>query len=421
MEINRREFLRAASSAGCLAALPGASALAYADAPQGTTLLVTVFLRGGADGLLLLGPAADADYIGARPAELRVADSGERAGIVIDQALAPSAGFRLHPDAGGLAELYESGRLAIVPATGLLDGTRSHFVAEELIERGIDDEKRLPAATDGWLARSLAGTRGLVPGYSATSSQVFALHGLRTALAAGDLAGGLGLPWGAPTSRFLRALAGNGSSVGHAATRSALNVLEAVDAKMARDGKGKVLPYQPEGQRSYEGAGDLARSLTSVARLAKMDVGLAAACVNHGGWDTHEAEPGKFAALVRQLSAGLAAFQEDMAAAGRKTVTVVMTEFGRRVRANKSGGTDHGHGAMWLVLGDAVRGGRMLGEWPGLATPQLDRGVDLAVTTDYREVLWECLAACAMETRGVFPGWAPSRRPGIFAAGQKVA
>ncbi|MGB0129742.1 MAG: DUF1501 domain-containing protein, partial [Rhodocyclaceae bacterium] len=408
MGIKRREFLKAASSAGCLASIPGVSQLAFAEAAQGNTLLVTIFLRGGADGLQLIGPAADPDYAGARPAELRVLDSGERAGILLDQDLASAAGFRLHPDAAPLGELYRAGRLAIVPAAGLPDGTRSHFVAEELIERGIADEKRLLDVADGWLTRSLANNRGLVPAYSATSAKVFALHGLTSTLAAPDLSGGLGLPWGAPTSSFLHTLASSGSSAAHRSTQAALDVLETVDAKIPRDGAGKIIAYKPEGKRSYDGSGDLARSLTSVARLAKMDVGLAAACVDFGGWDTHEGQSGKFAALVKQLATGIAAFQDDMAASGRKTVTIVMTEFGRRLRANKSGGTDHGHGGCWLVLGDHVRGGRMVGKWPGLATPMLDRGVDVAVTTDYRVLLAESLAACGLRTKEGLLDWRPS-------------
>ena len=137
--------------------------------------------------------------------------------------------------------------------------------------------------------------------------------------------------------------------------------------------------------------------------------------INHGGWDTHEGQAGRFANQMRQLSLGLAAFHEDMAASGRRAVTVVMTEFGRRLRSNKSGGTDHGHGACWLVLGDHVRGGRMYGKWPGLATPALDQGVDLAVTTDYRAVLKEVLAGSGLPSKDSFIDWKPAAPLGIFA------
>jgi uncharacterized protein (DUF1501 family) len=345
---------------------------------------------------------------------MRVPESGERAGALLEHSLDPALGFRFHPDAAPLAGLYQAGRLAVVHAIGLSDGTRSHFVAQDLIERGVVDEKRIASIDSGWLARCLAAAPGAVPGYSATASAAFALHGLPSALSAPDISAGLGVPWGAPTTSLLHALAMTGMSPAHRASQAALGMLESVDRNIPRDGAGKIVPYKAEGKASYDGAGELARALASVARLAKMDVGLAAACVDHGGWDTHEGQPGRFANQVRQLSLGLAAFHEDMAASGRKVVTVVMTEFGRRVRANKSNGTDHGHGGCWLVLGDNVRGGRMFGKWPGLATQQQDQGVDLAVTTDYRVVLAEAATACGLSAKDSFLDWRSTAALGLF-------
>ena len=104
-----------------------------------------------------------------------------------------------------------------------------------------------------------------------------------------------------------------------------------------------------------------------------------------------------------------------MAAAGLPERVVVMTEFGRRLRANRSQGTDHGHGSAMLVLGDGVRGGRMFGDWPGLDTPRLDQGVDLAVTTDHRHVLAELLALPERDRAAVFPGLAARAPLGLTA------
>ena len=414
--MKRREFLKAASAAGCLTPFTSLSSLAYGTPLPGKPILITVFLRGGADGLHLVAPTADPDYIAARPPELRVAESGERAGLLLDRSLDAAAGFRLHSEASPLAELYQSRRLAIVHAVGLTDGTRSHFVAQDLMERGVSDEKRIGTVDSGWLARSLADSKVLVPGYSATSAPAYALHGLHASLSIPDISAGLSVPWGAPTASLLQALSMSGTTSVHRASRAALDVLESVDRQIPRDGGGKVLPYKPDGQASYDGSGDLARTLASVARLAKMDVGLAAACVDHGGWDTHEGQPGRFANQVRQLSLGLAAFHEDMAASGRKAVTVVMTEFGRRLRSNKSGGTDHGHGGCWLVLGDVVRGGTMYGKWPSLATTKLDQGVDLAVTTDYRSVLTEVLMATGLAAQNSFIDWKSTNPVGLFGS-----
>jgi uncharacterized protein (DUF1501 family) len=414
--MKRREFLQAATAAGCLAPFPGITNLLCAATASDRPLLVVVFLRGGADGLQMVAPSADADYIAGRPPDLRVPETGERAGFVLDNSLDPAAGFRLHSDAAPLVPLYQGGRLAIVHAVGLSDGTRSHFVAQDMMERGIADGKLIGHVDNGWLSRAAsAGQPGLLSAFSATTATAFALHGATNALTAPDLANGLGLPWGAATSNLIRNLSSLGGSPAHAAGLKALDRLEAVDRRLPRDTNGKVIPYKAAGKASYEDIGELARALTSVARLARLDVGMTAACVDHGGWDTHEGQPGRFSNQMRQLARGLAAFHEDMAAGGRKVVTVVMTEFGRRLRANRSGGTDHGHGGCWLVLGDGVLGGRMFGKWPGVTTPALDQGVDLAVTTDYRTVLSEALANTGLDTgNAAFPNWKSAGRLGLF-------
>jgi uncharacterized protein (DUF1501 family) len=416
MNTGRRDFLKAATAAGCFLPFSGIADLAFGDSVDRRPLLVVVFLRGGADGLQLVAPTDDPDYIAARPPELRVLNSGERAGHRLVQSLDRALDFRLHFEAAPLARLYESHRLAIVHAVGLTAGTRSHFVAQDLIERGIADEKRLGQFADGWLARALAKNGGRISALSTTASPAFSLRGLTSALATPDLSSGSSLPWGRPTSKLLRTLYMTGQGPAHTAGLNALDMLDTIDRQLPKDGTGKVLPYRPEGNASYEGTGDLARSLTSVARLARMEVGLTAACVDHGGWDTHENQPGRLANQVRQLSLGLAAFHDDLAASDRKAVILVMTEFGRRLRANKSNGTDHGHGSCWLILGDGVDGGKLQGQWPGLATSQLDQGVDLAVTTDYRTVLAEVLTATGMAIRDALPDRLPSRSPSLFRA-----
>ncbi len=414
MNLTRRQFLQAAGAAGCLLPLSGISQLACAASGREAPLLVVVFLRGGADGLHLVAPTADADYQAARPPELRVADSGDKAGLLLDRSLDPAAGFRLHAEAGGLAELYRGRQLAVVHAVGLTDGTRSHFVAQDLIERGIADEKRIGSVDNGWLTRALLNTHGIIPAYAATAATPFALRGQAATLVCPDLSAGVGIPWGAPTGTLLRSLAQAGSSPVHQASLATLDILGAVDRALPKEGN-KVAAYRPDGKASYDGAGDLSRGLSSVARLAKMDAGLALACIDHGGWDTHEGQPGRFANQVRQLANGLAAFHADLAAAGRKVTVLTMTEFGRRLRANRSGGTDHGHGACWLISGDGVRGGAMYGKWPGLSTQKLDQGVDLAVTTDYRSVLTEFLLAGGLAAGDALPGWRQGAGLGLFA------
>ena len=163
------------------------------------------------------------------------------------------------------------------------------------------------------------------------------------------------------------------------------------------------LPGYPDGWESRE----LSQSLQTVAQLLKMGAGPRMVNVDYGGWDTHEHQPGVFARLVKGLSDSLTAFYNDIVAHHNKVTIVVMSEFGRRLRANRSNGTDHGHGNMMMVLGGGIKGGQHYGQWPGLHPEALDKGVDTAVTTDYRNVLGNVLKQrMALNDLGkVFPGF----------------
>jgi uncharacterized protein (DUF1501 family) len=168
------------------------------------------------------------------------------------------------------------------------------------------------------------------------------------------------------------------------------------------------LTYRPSSRLAYPES-EFGLGLKQTAMLIKAQVGLEAAALDLGGWDTHFAQggsQGQMAALLRELGDGLAAFHADLhAELGRLTV-VAMTEFGRRAAENGSLGTDHGHGSAMLLLGGGIQGGRVHGKWPGLAADQLVGPGDLAVTTDYRDVLGEVcvrrLGNAAVEE--IFPG-----------------
>jgi uncharacterized protein (DUF1501 family) len=148
----------------------------------------------------------------------------------------------------------------------------------------------------------------------------------------------------------------------------------------------------------------------TVARTIKEDLGLRVATVDVPGWDTHVNQAGDFALLLGSLGQALMAFWRDLGPLQQDVSVVVMSEFGRRLRANTGGGTDHGRGNVMLVLGPQARGGRMVGRWPGLANEALEDGADLAVVTDYRDVLAELLAGHMRlaDVRSVFPGLQPS-------------
>ena len=145
-----------------------------------------------------------------------------------------------------------------------------------------------------------------------------------------------------------------------------------------------------------------------MARVIRMDLGIRAFTVDMGGWDTHEAQPPRFANLVGQLARALAAFHTDLAARLDQIVLVTMSEFGRRLRSNKSNGTDHGHGGLMMVSAPRIAGGKIHGRWPGLRSEELDNRVDLAVTTDIRSVLCELMRttlATPQAPAHVFPGF----------------
>ena len=416
--VSRRSVLASLGAGGALAAMPGLGRVALAAAPQDRCLVV-LFLRGGADGLMLVAPTADRSYVADRPPPLRVLDSGDGQGLRLDNTLDPHLDFRLHPELAPLTELYRAKTLAVVHAAGITDGTRSHFVAQDLIERGVAREGDIPHTPTGWLTRlvgALPPHPGLVRAACTRGSVDACLAGFGPALAVPDLGGGVGLHGGDPTRSVLEALYRGGDDPVARAMRTAVTTLSGLDQRLPRRPDGKPAPYQPENQAAYDNA-DASRGLRVVAELLKLEVGMSLAAVDMGGWDTHEGQPGRLANQAKQLGLALAAFWNDIARYHDRVTVVVMTEFGRRLRANLSQGTDHGHAAVMLVLGGGVNGGRMYGAWPGLTSDVLDHGVDLAVTTDYRTVLSEIVhQRFGAAPAAVFPEFKPPAPLGLVQA-----
>ena len=418
MKLTRRDMLRAGAAGAALGLTPGLGRLAFAADGTDRGLLVIVHLRGGCDGLNLISPANDPDFIAARVSDLRVAADGPQAGHALGHGPDPRIDFRLHDAANGLAELYQGGHLAFVHAVGLTCEMRSHFVATDMIERGVADEASLAHATSGWLARYQAalGLRRAGLAVSAAAAPSGEFEGSTAAIAVPDLAGGFGMWGGPPVVEALgRLYAGAPGPVGDAG-RDTLSAMRLIDGHIARDAQNHPVPYAPEHDAAYGPAGDLGRPLQTVAQLAKMDIGLHIATVDIGGWDTHDGQPGRFLNCVTGLSSGLAAFYDDMWRYHDRLVIVTVSEFGRRLRSNRSNGTDHGRAGVMAVLGGNVAGGRLYGRWPGLRSQTLDEGVDLAVTTDYRQVLTEVLTAHAgtAPPASVFARFHPAPALGLF-------
>lgn len=418
--ISRRDFFAGAAATGAFLTLTSGPlrSLAFA-ATRGAAnrILVVVHLRGACDGLNLVCPSNDPNLVAARPPELRVTENGATPGLELANPGTKDIDWRLHPSGSGLAELYKDGHLAFVHAAGIPEANRSHFVATDIIDHGVSDVASLArAGSGGWLARYLGkpGAGGPIPGVSATGRLAGEFAGSPAVLTIPDLASGVPLPGDAVGARAIRALYEKAHGPAADAGLHALAATSTIMERLPKDDKGKIAPYL-EGKEGYDKAGELGRGLRTVARLVKLDVGLTAASVDLGGWDTHDGQSGRFNNNVQKLSAALSAFWNDLAAYHDRLSIVAYGEFGRRLRANRSGGTDHGRGGVMLVLGGQVRGGRIAGLWPGLDDGALDERVDLAVKTDYRQVLSELLIAHGGRplSPDVFPGYATATGLGL--------
>ncbi len=409
MNLTRREFMVGCSAA--IAAMAGGRIgnLVFAQdsaAAAQRDILVVVFLRGGCDSLNLVAPTNDANYVAARNS-LRV---NESEGLDLKNPAQASAGFKFHPNAGGLKELYDSNAMAIIHACGLTNGTRSHFDAMDYIERGTPDNKTTPT---GWITRMLThiAPDGLIPAFTSGSSVPDSLLSSTYAIAVGQNVANFNLRnsprrYAERQTQILKQLYQNGDSPVHLGGLATLEAIETVQNKLPRDSDGRIIDYEPEPDAEYT-QGRLSDALERIAQIIKLDVGLQVATVDFGGWDTHDSQDRVFPSRVEELAGSLNAFYNDLSAFHGRLTVVVMSEFGRRLKENRNGGTDHGHGGMLMVMGGNVEGGQMHGTWPGLANEQLDRGVDLAVATDFRTVLSE-IAIRRMATpylSDIFPGF----------------
>lgn len=389
----------------CLAAAPlcafGPRLRAATLAHDGPRLLV-VLLRGGLDGLAALVPWADADYRAARP-RLGLGAPGTAGGV-----LDLDGRFGLHPAMASLLPLWNAGLLAAVHACGSPDPTRSHFDAQDDLDTGTPGRR---STASGWLNRLLdelpqanTPTAGLSLG--ATIPRLLSGPRPVAMLASGRGAGrasAIDRPGLAAALDRLYApddALGRAWRSGRAARAELMAGLNGADAGADRDAE--------DAARGW--SGDAIR----LARLMRNEPKLRVAALTLGGWDTHisqGAAEGQLARRLGPLADGLAAFAQALGPLLSATLVVVLSEFGRTVRENGSGGTDHGHGGVVWLLGGRVHGGRVHGDWPGLAPGALWQGRDLAVTSDYRSVLWHALGAqFALDDAAlarVFPGFTP--------------
>lgn len=389
MHISRRSLLTAASTGALATVAPG---LKVARAAGSSNILVVLFLRGASDGLQMVAPSGDPDHIAARPT-LKVPSSGQGAGLGLSSL--NGVDFYMSPSAAELHGLFASGDLAIVHATGIPDGNRSHFDAQDMMELGIAPGEESPG--DGWLTRHIAALTTPPAPFGTISNAAalpVSLQGYTGALAIPDVAV-FNVAGGTVNANLIRAVT-NGKSMYKSTAANTLNAIDTVQAGLATATTSPGAAYT---------SGQLSSRLRSLARLIKMDIGVGIATVHQEGWDTHDNQAEEFDDRATEMSKSLKAFWDDLTDYRDRLTIVTMTEFGRRLSENESQGTDHGSGAYTLVLGGGVEGGRIFGTWPGLKPTQLRNG-DLQVTTDSRQVIAEVLVKRHGQTRisDVFQG-----------------
>jgi len=401
--LSRRSFLRAAAAAGVVSGLGGlggpllSTKLAYAADGTSYTgdVLVVLSLRGGFDGLSAVVPAGDPAYYAARP------DVAVPANLL----LARDQMFGLHPALSPLLPYWQAGTFGAVHAVGQSNPSRSHFAALEEMERAAPGS----SLRTGWLDRML-GVRGAGTTFQATQlgsgMAASSFNGPAAELAMRNVDS---FKFGGNSAINQRRAAALGAAYATAASTQAAPAGAALGA-LATTAQLAATAYVPANGAVYPNT-KLAKALRDVARLVKAGVGLQVACIDYGDWDFHEnlggpTTGGNFNDQLAVLAGALAAFAADLGTGMSGVTVVTLSEFGRRVTQNGSGGTDHGHGNAVLLLGGGVQGGRVHGPWPGLAGANLDQG-DVRGMTDYRTVLGEVLqkrcGAGSLAT--VFPGF----------------
>jgi uncharacterized protein (DUF1501 family) len=401
MRLTRRELISAGAAMATVYFLPQSARRALA-APGPDKVLVAIFLRGGADALNLVVPAFDADYYAVRPS------IAVNAGTELQLNGGDNHGFGFFPLCTDLKAMYDAGELLAIHLAGSTDPSRSHFDAQDFMERAAPGNKSI---TSGWLNRYLAAINNADPvaGLSISANPQLAMRGgapnvafsaINEFLVQGDF----------PAARRT-ALQAYYSSSSDTLGTSVNDALAAVDViQSVNTATGVSYPNNP-----------LAKALKDVAAIIKAEIGVKVVAVDLDGWDHHSnlntqlgtvgGEDGDGKAV--ELNGALKAFRDDLGATYLpRTLTLCMTEFGRRVKQNGGAGCDHGHGGVMFALGGGISGGRLIlknNNWPGLTPADLYIGEDLQVTTDFRDVFAEALSVhmgtSISALAPVFPGF----------------
>ena len=388
--ISRRYFLTAGGAA--LAGFATSPSFLFGRGEKDHPIIVAIFQRGAADGISMVVPFGDKNYYSVRP-QIAIPEplrSGD------DRAIDLDGFFALHPALGSLKPIYDERHRAVIHAAGSPSNTRSHFDAQDYMESGAPGSK---SVADGWLNRYMQSTSELdatpFRGVALSANVPRSLMGRAPAVAMTRVSD-FGIRGGPATAEIEETFAKM-----YPDTFEAVKMLRAANPGQYSPAKGAEYPRSPFGQ-----------ALLQISQLVKSEVGLEVAFADAGGWDTHAnqgASRGQLSTRLKEFGDGLAALYRDLGGRMRNVVVLTMTEFGRSIRQNGSGGTDHGHASCMFAFGGPVKGGKVYGRWPGLAPEQLFEGRDLALTTDFRDVFSEVLSRhmAAKNISAVFLGFKP--------------
>lgn len=378
-----------------------------------THTLICVFLRGGADTMNLVIPVADDNYYHARPT----------LGIKKAATTKLDDRYGLHPALAPLEGAFKEGRFGMVQGVGVDSDTGSHFECQDQMEHGDSATGR--AAGGGWLGRYLRARADFAQSaMSAIAIGTKLPESLRGAPSVSVLERLNDIAIKAPSGNPKNVVAALSKMYGAEVTllgqrgMQTLDLFERVSSLHSKD-------YQPENGAEYPDRNNFANGMREIARLIKARVGLQVACIDLPGWDTHffqgtDLGAGSHATNAKMLAEGLAAFDLDLKGERKNYTIMITTEFGRRIYENASLGTDHGRGFCFMALGDRVKGGHVLGEWPLAAmderNPLGPGGLDIQY--DYRDLFAEVLRGSMnmteAETTKIFPG-AAGVKTGLFA------
>ncbi len=371
--MKRRDFLQAGlASTGITLVAQGGSHRSIA-ATQNPKRLIVIFLRGAVDGLNIVVPYRETDYYESRPT-IALAPPGKPNGL-----LDLDGQFGLNPALASILPLWQQGNLAFIHSAGSPEASRSHFEAQDTMERGTPDGKRVQS---GWMNRLLSSLSSNHPIQAINVGNVTPkiLSGRMSVatLASGRKAGAPIVLDNPNISAAFDRLYNKPDPLskayreGRTARKAILDDLEA-EMQMANNGASSTIGFSSDAQR--------------LAQIMRNDPRVSLAFMALGGWDTHVNQASSLTRNLTQLGQGLKTLQTTLGKTYETTTILVMSEFGRTIQENGTKGTDHGHGNVMWLMGGGVNGGKVHGDWRGLARSQRYENRDLAVTTDFRDVI----------------------------------